>query len=243
MQSLLSFLVMLLEWPPQHCKLNNARETTVCVHHNRSDWGCRYDGVQQCNAFLFPLSQLLPHVSLGILTLAGYTFAGCLPCLVYFQSSHTTSHQRQNFCRGKRKCGIKDGIVVIKATEFPVDLRRDLNAPCLHSLWGGAGNINDSPFYLIPCQKQLLWGVRPGRHLAQSCLHTFFFCFVFNQHTIRWFLIWPLAAPSMWLLIIWLLWGWISFHVSLTTDNLQVHHCCWMFGLSFSFTVISPSYC
>lgn len=96
------------------------------------------------------------------------------------------------------------GILVIKAIEFPVDLRRDLNAPCLHSLWGGAGNINDSPFYLIPCQKQSLWGAGPGGHLAQSCFTHFLFLSFFYQRThFQDFFIWPL-------------------HLQLVTDNLII---------------------
>lgn len=66
----------------------------------------------------------------------------CPPHLVYL---HNPSSKAE-FLQRREEHGIKDRIVVIKATAFPVDLRRDLNAPCLHSLWGGAGHINDSPF-------------------------------------------------------------------------------------------------
>lgn len=78
------------------------------------------------------------------------------PRLVYFKTFLHNPSSKAEFLQRREECGIKDGILVIKAIEFPVDLRRDLNAPCLHSLWGGAGNINDSAFYLIPCQKQSL---------------------------------------------------------------------------------------
>lgn len=65
---------------------------------------------------------------------------------------------KAGFLQRLEESKIKDGILVIKAPEFPVDLQKDLNAPCLRSLLGHAGNPKDSPLYLIPCQKQSLWG-------------------------------------------------------------------------------------
>lgn len=131
------------------------------------------------------------------------------PRLVYFKPFLHNLSSKAEFLQRREECGIKDGMLVIKAIEFSVDLRRDLNAPCLHSLWGGAGNINDSSFYLIPCQKQSLWGVGPGGHLAQSCFthHHFFFFFTFFKHThFQLF--------------------WLGCNLHLATDNLSVSKCC-----------------
>lgn len=148
----------------------------LCIQQTRVGTLMWPEGTLIC--LLFPLSQLLPN---DISATKTQLFA-IIQLVLFTKASCTTSHQRQNFCRDE--WGIKAGILVIKAIEFPVDLRRDLNAPCLHSLWGGAGNINGSPFYLIPCQKQSLWRVGPGGHLAQSCsTHTQTPFFFSKQHT------------------------------------------------------------
>lgn len=153
---------------------------------------------------LFPLSQLFPHVRSATKTQL-LTVIVIRPPRLYLKTFLHNPSSKGEFLQRREECRIKDGILVIKAIEFPVDLRWDLNAPCLHSLWGGAGNINDSPFYLIPCQKQSLWGVGPGRHLAQSS---------FTQHRHRTtqtspdFSIWPLK-------------------LQLTIDNLPISVLLW----------------
>lgn len=111
-------------------------------------------------SLLFSLSQTC-HMSL--------LYAVVLFTLKCFCSAPSS---KAEFLQRRGECGIKDGILVIKAIEFPVDLRRDLNAPCLHSWWGGAGNINDSPLNLIVCQKQSLWGVGLAGIWPRAAPHT-----------------------------------------------------------------------
>lgn len=88
----------------------------------------------------------------GCLPLSKLSFSLLKPLLL------PLSHPRWDFCSGRRKAKSKTGYLLSKPPEFPVDLGEDLNAPCLCSLLGHAGNPKDSPLYLIPCQKQSLWG-------------------------------------------------------------------------------------
>lgn len=124
---------------------------------------------------LFPLSQpFQPQLSL-----LNTVICHCPTCLVYCKTFLHDLSSKAEFPQRREECRIRDGILVITAIEFLADLRQDLNAPCLHSLWGGAGNLKDSPFYLIPCQKQSLWGAGPCGHLAQSCYFILFY-FIFS---------------------------------------------------------------
>lgn len=137
---------------------------------------------QRCDAFCFPQRFFSSTCQISLNTVI------CPSRLVYFKLSRTAPHQRQNFQR-REEPEIKDRIVVIKATMFPVDPRGDLNAPCLHSLWGGAGHINDSFLSdflpeAIALRSRARWASGP------ELLHT---TLILKRHTGFWF-----AAPTLW---------------------------------------------